>query len=165
MRVIKEFVFLLVRRDKDRISRAVSDVDYVVHAAAAKIVSTAEYNPFEFIKTNVIGAMNVIDACINQNVKKVIALSTDKACSPANLYGATKLSSDKLFMAANESYAGGTGTKFSVVRYGNVMGSRGSVIPFFLSLKNTKILPITDVKMTRFMITLNKVFNLFSYIE
>ena len=120
-------------RDKDRISRAVSDVDYVVHAAAAKIVSTAEYNPFAY-QTNVIGAMNVIDACINQNVKKV-ALSTDKVCSPA-IYMATKLSSDKLFMAANESYAGGT--KFSVVRYGNVMGSRGSVIPFFLSLKIRK---------------------------
>ena len=117
-------------RDKDRLYRALSGVDYVVHAAATKIVPTAEYNPFECVKTNVLGAMNVIDASIDQKVKKVIALSTDKASSPINLYGATKLASDKMFTASN-AYAGEHGTRFSVVRYGNVMGSRGSVIPFF----------------------------------
>ena len=142
-------------RDKDRLSRALDGIDYVVHAAATKIVPTAEYNPFECIKTNIIGAMNVIDACIDSKVKRVIALSTDKASSPANLYGATKLASDKVFVAGN-SYAGGHDTSFAVVRYGNVMGSRGSVIPFFASLANQISLPITDERMTRFMITLEQ---------
>ena len=123
-------------RDKDRLYRALYKVDYVVHAAATKIVPTAEYNPFECVKTNIVGAMNLIDASIDQGVKKVVALSTDKASSPINLYGATKLASDKLFVASNSSYAGGQKTCFSIVRYGNVMGSRGSVIPFFMSLKN-----------------------------
>jgi len=140
-------------RDKDRLARALNGIDYVVHAAATKIVPTAEYNPFECVKTNVFGAMNLIDACIDQGVKRVVALSTDKASSPANLYGATKLTSDKLFIAGN-SYSGNNETRFSVVRYGNVMGSRGSVIPFFLSQKEA--LPITDVRMTRFMITLEE---------
>ena len=140
-------------RDKDRLARALNGIDYVVHAAATKIVPTAEYNPFECVKTNVFGAMNLIDACIDQGVKRVVALSTDKASSPANLYGATKLTSDKLFIAGN-SYSGNNDTRFSVVRYGNVMGSRGSVIPFFLSQKEE--LPITDVRMTRFMITLEE---------
>lgn len=142
-------------RDKDRLHRALHKVDYVVHAAATKIVPTAEYNPFECVKTNITGAMNLIDACIDQSVKRVVALSTDKASSPINLYGATKLVSDKLFIAAN-SYVGGHNTKFSVVRYGNVMGSRGSVIPFFLSIKNSGIFPITDDRMTRFMISLEQ---------
>lgn len=142
-------------RDKDRLARALHGVDYVVHAAATKIVPTAEYNPFECVKTNVIGAMNLIDACIDQNVKRVVALSTDKASSPANLYGATKLASDKLFVAGN-SYAGGNDTRFAVVRYGNVMGSRGSVIPYFLSIADKGVLPITDPRMTRFMITLEQ---------
>lgn len=142
-------------RDKDRLYRALDKVDYVVHAAATKIVPTAEYNPFECVKTNVIGAMNLIDACIDKNVKGVVALSTDKASSPANLYGATKLTSDKLFVAAN-AYSGEHGTKFSVVRYGNVMGSRGSVIPLFISLKEKGVLPITDERMTRFMISLEQ---------
>jgi UDP-N-acetylglucosamine 4,6-dehydratase len=140
-------------RDKDRLSRALNGIDYVVHAAATKIVPTAEYNPFECVKTNVFGAMNLIEACIFNNVKRVVALSTDKASSPANLYGATKLTSDKLFIAGN-SYSGTDNIRFAVVRYGNVMGSRGSVIPFFLSLVERGILPITDVRMTRFMITL-----------
>ncbi len=143
-------------RDKERLHRALNGVDYVVHAAATKIVPTAEYNPFECIKTNVNGAMNLIDACIDQNVKKVVALSTDKASSPINLYGATKLASDKLFTASNSSYAGGKQTQFSVVRYGNVMGSRGSVIPFFMSIKDSGELTITDERMTRFMISLNE---------
>ena len=117
-------------RDKDRLSRALQGIDFVVHAAATKIVPPAEYNPFECVKTNIIGAMNLIDACIDQGVKRVVALSTDKASSPANLYGATKLVSDKLFIAGN-SYSGHQDTRFGVVRYGNVMGSRGSVIPFF----------------------------------
>ena len=143
-------------RDKDRLHRALYNVDFVVHAAATKIVPTAEYNPFECIKTNINGAMNLIDACIDQNVKKVVALSTDKASSPVNLYGATKLASDKLFIAANSTYASGHKSSFSVVRYGNVMGSRGSVIPFFLSLKNQKNLPLTDERMTRFMISLDQ---------
>lgn len=143
-------------RDKDRLYRALHGIDYVVHAAATKIVPTAEYNPFECIKTNINGAMNLIDAAIDQKVKRVVALSTDKASSPINLYGATKLASDKLFVAGNSSYAGGHDTIFSVVRYGNVMGSRGSVIPFFLSLKEKKILPITDTRMTRFMISLDE---------
>lgn len=142
-------------RDKDRLYRALDGVDYVVHAAATKIVPTAEYNPFECIKTNINGAMNLIDACIDKKVKKVVALSTDKASSPINLYGATKLASDKLFVAGN-AYSGEEGSKFSVVRYGNVMGSRGSVIPLFLSLKNEPKLPITDTRMTRFMITLEQ---------
>jgi UDP-N-acetylglucosamine 4,6-dehydratase (inverting) len=140
-------------RDKERLHRAFNGVDYVVHAAATKIVPTAEYNPFECVKTNVIGAMNVIDACIDNKVKGVVALSTDKASSPINLYGATKLASDKLFVAGN-AYSGEHGTKFSVVRYGNVMGSRGSVIPFFMAMREKGVLPITDERMTRFMISL-----------
>jgi len=143
-------------RDKDRLYRALGGVDYVVHAAATKIVPTAEYNPFECIKTNIDGAMNLIDACIDQGVKRVVALSTDKASSPVNLYGATKLASDKLFVASNSSYASNHETRFSVVRYGNVMGSRGSVIPFFMSIKDTGALPITDPRMTRFMISLEQ---------
>jgi UDP-N-acetylglucosamine 4,6-dehydratase/5-epimerase len=142
-------------RDKDRLYRALDGIDYVIHAAATKIVPTAEYNPFECVKTNINGAMNLIDACIDKNIKSVVALSTDKASSPVNLYGATKLAADKLFVAAN-SYSGVHGTKFSVVRYGNVMGSRGSVIPFFQSLKDTGEIPITDERMTRFMITLDQ---------
>ena len=142
-------------RDRDRLYRALDGVDYVVHAAATKIVPTAEYNPFECIKTNILGGMNVIDACLDNHIKRVVALSTDKASSPINLYGATKLASDKLFVAAN-SYVGEKNTKFSVVRYGNVMGSRGSVIPFFNSIKNNGILPITDDRMTRFMISLEE---------
>lgn len=142
-------------RDKDRLYRALDGVDFVVHAAATKIVPTAEYNPFECIKTNVNGAMNLIDACIDQGVKRVIALSTDKASSPTNLYGATKLASDKLFVAGN-AYSGAHGTRFSVVRYGNVMGSRGSVIPFFMSIRDKGVLPITDPRMTRFMISLEQ---------
>lgn len=142
-------------RDKDRLYRALDGVDYVVHAAATKIVPTAEYNPFECIKTNVNGAMNLIDACIDKGVKGVVALSTDKACSPVNLYGATKLTSDKLFVAGN-AYSGEHDTRFSVVRYGNVMGSRGSVIPFFLSIRDKGALPITDNRMTRFMISLEQ---------
>ena len=143
-------------RDKNRLHRALHKIDFVVHAAATKIVPTAEYNPFECIKTNVNGAMNLIDACIDQKVKKVVALSTDKASSPINLYGASKLASDKLFIASNSSYAGGHKTSFSVVRYGNVMGSRGSIIPYFISLKEKGYLPITDERMTRFMITLDQ---------
>jgi UDP-N-acetylglucosamine 4,6-dehydratase/5-epimerase len=142
-------------RDKDRLYRALDGVDYVVHAAATKIVPTAEYNPFECIKTNINGAMNVIDAAIDKGVKRVVALSTDKASSPINLYGATKLASDKLFVAGN-SYSGSHKTRFSVVRYGNVMGSRGSVIPFFISIKKDGVFPITDNRMTRFMITLEQ---------
>lgn len=142
-------------RDKDRLYRALDGVDYVVHAAATKIVPTAEYNPFECIKTNVNGAMNLIDACIDKKVKGVVALSTDKASSPINLYGATKLTSDKLFVAGN-AYSSEHGTRFSVVRYGNVMGSRGSVIPFFLSIRAKGVLPITDERMTRFMISLEQ---------
>ena len=143
-------------RDKDRLNRALDGIEYVVHAAATKIVPTAEYNPFECIKTNINGAMNLIDACIDQNVKRVVALSTDKASSPVNLYGATKLASDKLFVASNTSYAAGQDTRFAVVRYGNVMGSRGSVIPFFMSIKDSGLLPITDARMTRFMISLEE---------
>ncbi|MES2330064.1 MAG: UDP-N-acetylglucosamine 4,6-dehydratase (inverting) [Bacteroidota bacterium] len=142
-------------RDKDRLSRALDGIDYVVHAAATKIVPTAEYNPFECVKTNIIGAMNIIDACIDHGIKRVVALSTDKASNPVNLYGATKLASDKLFVAGN-AYAGTHETRFSVVRYGNVMGSRGSVIPFFMSQASTNTLPITDARMTRFMITLEQ---------
>ncbi len=142
-------------RDKDRLYRALDGVDYVVHAAATKIVPTAEYNPFECVKTNIHGAMNLIDACIDKGVKRVVALSTDKASSPINLYGATKLASDKLFVAGN-AYAGEHGSRFAVVRYGNVMGSRGSVIPFFMSIKDKGVLPITDSRMTRFMISLEE---------
>jgi len=142
-------------RDRERLYRAFRGVDIVIHAAAVKIVPTAEYNPFECVKTNIQGAMNVIDAAIDSGVRRVVALSTDKASSPVNLYGATKLASDKLFVASN-SYGGDHGTRFSVVRYGNVMGSRGSVIPFFLSLRDTGVLPITDPRMTRFMITLEQ---------
>jgi UDP-N-acetylglucosamine 4,6-dehydratase/5-epimerase len=142
-------------RDKDRLLRALDGIDYVVHAAATKIVPTAEYNPFECVKTNILGAMNLIDACIDRQVKRVVALSTDKASSPANLYGATKLASDKLFVAGN-SYSGSHVTRFAVVRYGNVLGSRGSVVPFFRSLANKGSLPITDNRMTRFMITLEQ---------
>jgi UDP-N-acetylglucosamine 4,6-dehydratase len=143
-------------RDKSRLHRALNGVDYVIHAAATKIVSTAEYNPFECIKTNVNGAMNLIDVCIDQKVKRVVALSTDKASSPINLYGASKLASDKLFIASNSSYAAGHKTSFAVVRYGNVMGSRGSVIPFFFSKREQNEIPITDKKMTRFMISLEQ---------
>ncbi|MCD2176139.1 UDP-N-acetylglucosamine 4,6-dehydratase (inverting) [Rhizobium sp. C4] len=142
-------------RDRDRLYRALDGVDYVVHAAATKIVPTAEYNPFECIKTNINGAMNLIDACIDKRVKRVVALSTDKASSPINLYGATKLASDKLFVAGN-AYSGEHQTRFSVVRYGNVMGSRGSVIPYFISIKETGELPITHPDMTRFMISLEQ---------
>ena len=142
-------------RDEKRITRAMEGVDVVVHAAALKQVPAAEYNPFECVKTNIIGAMNLIDACIDKKVKRVVALSTDKACSPVNLYGATKLTSDKLFVGGN-SYAGVHDTRFSVVRYGNVMGSRGSVIPFFMSIRDKGVLPITDERMTRFMISLEQ---------
>ena len=142
-------------RDRDRLYRALDGVDYVVHAAATKIVPTAEYNPFECIKTNINGAMNLIDACIDKGVKRVVALSTDKASSPINLYGATKLASDKLFVSGN-AYSGEHGTQFAVVRYGNVMGSRGSVIPFFMSIRDQGELPITDARMTRFMISLEQ---------
>ena len=142
-------------RDKDRLCRALDGIDYVVHAAATKIVPTAEYDPFECVKTNVIGAMNLIDACIDKGVKRIVALSTDKASSPTNLYGATKLTSDRLFIAGN-SYSGSHDTRFAVVRYGNVMGSRGSVIPFFQSIAESGVFPITDERMTRFMITLEE---------
>ena len=142
-------------RDRERLYRALTGVDYVVHAAATKIVPTAEYNPFECVKTNINGAMNVIDACIDCKVKGVVALSTDKASSPINLYGATKLASDKLFVAGN-AYSGEHGTQFSVVRYGNVMGSRGSVIPFFDQEKASGTVPVTDSRMTRFMISLEQ---------
>ena len=143
-------------RDKERLYRALHNIDFVVHAAATKIVPTAEYNPFECIKTKINGAMNLIDACIDQKVKRVVGLSTDKASSPISLYGATKLASDKLFTVSNSSYAGGHKTIFSVVRYGNVMGSRGSIIPFFLSIKDKGELPITDERMTRFMISVDQ---------
>lgn len=142
-------------RDKDRLKRALEDIDVVIHAAALKQVPAAEYNPFECIKTNVIGAQNVIESCLETNVKKVVALSTDKAAGPINLYGATKLCSDKLFVAAN-NMKGKRDLKFSVVRYGNVMGSRGSVIPFFMNKKDEGVLPITDERMTRFNITLQE---------
>jgi UDP-N-acetylglucosamine 4,6-dehydratase len=142
-------------RDRERLLRALDGVDYVVHAAATKIVPTAEYNPSECVKTNVIGAMNLIDACLDRKVKGVVALSTDKASSPINLYGATKLASDKLFVSANNEVVDDA-TRFSVVRYGNVMGSRGSVIPFFMSIMDKGELPITDDRMTRFMISLEE---------
>ena len=142
-------------RDLSRLEMAMTDIDIVVHAAALKQVPACEYNPFEAIKTNIMGAQNVIDASLSQGVKKVIALSTDKAAAPINLYGATKLASDKLFIAAN-NYRGEHEIKFSVVRYGNVMGSRGSVIPFFIKEKEKKLLSITDERMTRFSITLQQ---------
>jgi UDP-N-acetylglucosamine 4,6-dehydratase/5-epimerase len=142
-------------RDRERLYRALDGVDYVVHAAATKIVPTAEYNPFECVKTNVNGAVNVIDACIDKGVKRCVALSTDKASQPVNLYGATKLCSDKLFIAGN-SYAGGKDTRFAIVRYGNVMGSRGSVIPFFIEQAKSGELTVTDERMTRFMISLEQ---------
>jgi UDP-N-acetylglucosamine 4,6-dehydratase/5-epimerase len=142
-------------RDKERLIRAFEGVDIVVHAAALKHVGICEYNPFEAIKTNIQGAQNVIDAAIHRGVKKIIALSTDKAANPINLYGATKLASDKLFVAAN-SYTGGKSTQFAAVRYGNVVGSRGSVVPFFQKMKDTGKLPITDERMTRFWITLDQ---------
>lgn len=142
-------------RDKERLTRAFRGVDIVIHAAALKQVPAAEYNPFEAVKTNIIGAQNVINVSIDQGVKKVIALSTDKAANPINLYGATKLCSDKLFIAGN-AYVGKEDSIFSVVRYGNVIGSRGSVIPYFLEKKKTGVLPITDPRMTRFWITLEQ---------
>lgn len=144
-------------RDKERLERALKGVDYIIHAAAMKQVPACEYNPFEAIKTNIHGAQNIVDAAIDCGVKKVVALSTDKAVNPINLYGGTKLVSDKLFISAN-AYSGGDGTIFSVVRYGNVAGSRGSVIPFFKSLieKGERVLPVTDYKMTRFWITLDE---------
>lgn len=142
-------------RDSDRLRRAMEGVDIVIHAAALKQVPAAEYNPFECIKTNVLGAQNVIEACLDSKVKRVVALSTDKAAAPINLYGATKLCSDKLFTAAN-NIKGNRDLRFSVVRYGNVMGSRGSVIPFFLSKRKSGILPITDPAMTRFNISLQE---------
>ena len=143
-------------RDKDRLQRALHGVEYVVHAAALKQVDTGEYNPMEFIKTNVLGSQNVIEAAIDAGVKKVVALSTDKASSPINLYGATKLTADKLFVAAN-NYSVAYGTSFSVVRYGNVMGSRGSVIPFFQKIANQGLpLPLTDIRMTRFWISIEQ---------
>ena len=142
-------------RDKDRLQMAIKDVDYLVHAAALKQVMTAEYNPFEYIKTNIIGAQNIIEVTRNSNVRKVIGLSTDKAAAPNNLYGATKLTSDKLFMTAN-NYCSWKETKYSVVRYGNVMGSRGSVIPYFLKKRSSGVIPITDKRMTRFSITLQQ---------
>ena len=142
-------------RDADRLNRAMEGVNYVVHAAALKQVPAAEYNPMEFIKTNIIGAENVINACISQGVTRVVALSTDKAAAPVNLYGATKLCSDKLFVAAN-NIRGSRDLKFAVVRYGNVMGSRGSVIPFFLQVREKGEIPITDPEMTRFNISLDE---------
>jgi UDP-N-acetylglucosamine 4,6-dehydratase/5-epimerase len=142
-------------RDRERLYRAFDGVDVVVHAAALKQVPTAEYNPLEAVKTNVLGAANVIDAAIDRDVPKVIALSTDKAANPINLYGATKLCSDKLFIAAN-NYSGHHGSRFAIVRYGNVAGSRGSVIPFFLKARESGVLPITDERMTRFWITLEQ---------
>ncbi|MED4402762.1 UDP-N-acetylglucosamine 4,6-dehydratase (inverting) [Metabacillus fastidiosus] len=142
-------------RDKERLYRAFENVDIVIHAAAMKHVDACEYNPFEAVKTNIHGAQNIIEAAIDKGVERVIALSTDKAASPVNLYGATKLASDKLFVAAN-SYVGDKKTKFSVVRYGNVVGSRGSVVPFFQKVKHTGRIPITDERMTRFWITLDQ---------
>ena len=142
-------------RDKERLNRALDKIDFVVHAAATKIVPTAEYNPFEAVKTNILGCMNLIDAAIDRNISKVVALSTDKASNPINLYGATKLAADKLFSASN-AYSGYHNTKFSVVRYGNVMGSRGSIIPFFHQQSKKNIFTLTDERMTRFMMTLEQ---------
>lgn len=146
-------------RDKDRLKRALEGVDIVVHAAALKIVPFAEYNPIEYIKTNINGAINLVEASLDVGVKKIVALSTDKASSPINLYGATKLASDKIFIASN-SYSGYKKTCFSVVRYGNVMGSRGSIIPFLLSFDKSKKIPLTNEKMTRFMISLDQAIEL-----
>jgi len=148
-------LFLGDVHDRDRLKRALEGVDTVVHAAALKQVPAAEYNPIEFINTNVLGAENVVQACLDTGVKRVVALSTDKAAAPINLYGATKLCSDKLFIAAN-NIKGTRDLRFSVVRYGNVMGSRGSVIPFFLEKAKTGVLPITDSAMTRFNISLSE---------
>src|SRR5438552_13836453 len=142
-------------RDGQRLRRAFEGVDYVIHAAALKQVPAAEYNPFEFVRTNVLGAQNVIDAALDAGVKRVVALSTDKAANPINLYGATKLCADKLFVAGN-SYSGNHETRFAVVRYGNVVGSRGSVVPLFAELRKKGVLPITDPEMTRFWITLDQ---------
>lgn len=142
-------------RDKERLVRALEGIDIVVHSAALKQVPAAEYNPFEAVKTNILGAQNLIEACMDRGVRSVVALSTDKAVAPINLYGATKLCSDKLFVAAN-NYKGARDIRFSVVRYGNVMGSRGSVIPFFLNKRHDGVLPITDSQMTRFNITLEE---------
>jgi UDP-N-acetylglucosamine 4,6-dehydratase len=142
-------------RDRDRLCRVAYGMDYIVHAAALKQVPTAEFNPFETVKTNILGAQNIIEAALENDVKKVVALSTDKACNPINLYGATKLASDKMFAAANH-WQGSHHTTFAVVRYGNVVGSRGSVIPFFLKKKEEGVLPITDERMTRFWITLDQ---------
>ncbi len=149
-------------RDKERLFRAFEGIDIVIHAAALKQVPACEYNPFEAVKTNIMGAQNIIEACIDKGVQQVVALSTDKAAAPINLYGATKLCSDKLFVAAN-NFRGKRDLKFSVVRYGNVMGSRGSVIPFFLERKKTGVLPITDERMTRFNITLEEGVDLVLY--
>ena len=149
-------------RDKDRLGRALNGVDIVIHAAALKQVPLAEYNPIEYIKTNILGAQNIIEASLDNSVKKVIALSTDKAASPINLYGATKLCSDKLFIAAN-NIKGNKKISFSVIRYGNVMGSRGSVIPFFMNLKGKSSFPITDLKMTRFNISLSEAVELVNW--
>lgn len=149
-------------RDKDRLYRAFDGVDIVIHAAALKQVPAAEYNPSEFIKTNILGAMNIIDVAIDMGVQRIIALSTDKACNPINLYGATKLCSDKLFIAGN-AYAGTRPVRFGIVRYGNVVGSRGSVIPFFKKMKETGTIPITDDRMTRFFITLEQGIELVLY--
>ena len=149
-------------RDYERVKRALKGVDYVIHAAAMKHVPIAEYNPMECVKTNVLGAENIINACLETNVERVVALSTDKACAPINLYGATKLASDKLFIAAN-NITGWNPIKFSVVRYGNVMGSNGSVIPFFLDKRKDGVLPITDPEMTRFNISLEGGVNMVMY--
>jgi UDP-N-acetylglucosamine 4,6-dehydratase/5-epimerase len=149
-------------RDKERLNRAMEEIDIVVHAAALKQVPACEYNPFEAIKTNILGAQNVIDCCLERGVQKVVALSTDKAAAPINLYGATKLCSDRLFISAN-NIKGRRDIKFSVVRYGNVMGSRGSVIPFFMSMRKSGVLPITDARMTRFNITLEEGVDLVLY--
>lgn len=142
-------------RDKDRLLMAFHNVDFVIHAAALKQVPAMEYNPAEAVKTNTLGAMNIVDTAIERNVKKVIALSTDKACNPINLYGATKLCADKLFIAGN-SYSGKADTRFSIVRYGNVVGSRGSVVPFFSEKSRDGVIPVTDARMTRFLITLDQ---------
>lgn len=147
-------------RDKERLNSSLKGVDVLIHAAATKIVPTAEYNPIECVKTNIIGANNIIEASNSNNIKKVVALSTDKASNPVNLYGATKLVSDKLFIAANQPNANKNQTKFSVVRYGNVLGSRGSIVPFLLSLGNANEMPITDIGMTRFFIKLSDAINL-----
>lgn len=151
-------------RDPDRLRMALKGIDIVVHAAAMKIVETAEYNPFECVKTNILGAMNIVDTCLSADVKRVVALSTDKASSPSNLYGATKLASDKIFTAAN-AYSGEKDCKFSVVRYGNVIGSRGSVVQLYSQLRqqNADELPVTDLRMTRFVITLSEAVNFVDY--